>query len=107
MLSSFPQSADLIRSVRDQSVTVFHADHLKVSRPFTVQTDSYPIVVLCYRGRIVDLLTVAHEFGHAVQSLASGPDFVPPVNREICAFVSELALLKMLRSDLPARSASL
>jgi hypothetical protein len=102
MLSSFPQSAELIKNVRDHSVRVFHADRAQASRPFTVQTDSYPIVVLSYRGRIVDLLTVAHEFGHAVQSLASGRGFVPPVNREICAFLSELALLKMLRSELPA-----
>jgi hypothetical protein len=104
MLSSFPQAAGPIEHARDKAVRTFRADGARAPRPFTVPTgrDDCPAVVLSYRGRIVDLITVAHEFGHAVQIAATGGGFVPPVNREICAFVSELALLKLLLAELPA-----
>ena len=101
MLSGFPQAAGPIRDVRDKAVRTFRADG--AARSFTVPAgpDRHPIVVVGYRGRIVDLLTVAHEFGHAVQVCASNR-FVPPVNRELCAFVSELTLLRLLRAEWPA-----
>jgi hypothetical protein len=104
MLASFPRAAGLIRSVRDTAVRTFRADPGPRPRAFTFPAgqEGPPVVVLGYRGRISDLITVAHEFGHAVQIAASGNKFVPPVNREICAFVSELALLKHLAAELPA-----
>ncbi len=56
-----------------------------------------PRVELAYRERASDLLTVAHEFGHAVHLTANPRTFMPPVNREICAFLAELALLDALQ----------
>lgn len=101
LLARFPQAAELIKAVGDKTVRVFHPDRARLSRPFTIQADGCPMVVLSYRGRFVDLLTLAHEFGHAVQVVAGGHSFVPPVNREICAFVAELALLKLLEAEFP------
>jgi hypothetical protein len=99
MRASFPQAAGVIGKVRDTAIRAFDAD-ARVPRPFTVPADGAPAVVLRYRGRVADLITVAHEFGHAVQISASG-GFVPPVSREVCAFVSELVLLKLLRVEMP------
>lgn len=103
MASSFPQAAGLIKNVQATSVKAFSTDCARLERPHTVLIgqDRYPTVFLNYHGRIVDLITVAHEFGHAVQISASGGRFVPPVNRELCAFVSELLLLKLLLAELP------
>jgi hypothetical protein len=42
-------------------------------------------------------MLIAHEFAHALQIVASGGKFVPPVAREVCAFVGEAALLLRLR----------
>lgn len=58
---------------------------------------AYPTIVLSYRGDGADLLVVAHEFGHALQIRASKGRFVPPVMREVCAFLGEGALLSHLR----------
>lgn len=105
MLAAFPQASTMIDHVRINTLRMFRADTARAPRPFTLGAgpDGRPIVVLRYRGRIGDLITVAHEFGHAVQIAASTNTFVPPVNREICAFVSELALLRHLGSNLPVK----
>ena len=66
--------------------------------PFTLDRgpDMPPLVSLHWRGRPADLLALAHEYGHAAQFTAthaagSGP--MPPLAREVCAFLAELALL--------------
>ena len=101
--AAFPQASATIDRVRMNTLRVFGADTARAPRPFTLTgPNGRPIVVLRYRGRIGDLITVAHEFGHAVQIAASANRFVPPVNREICAFVSELALLRHLGIKFPA-----
>ena len=104
MLAAFPRASEVIDRARRTTLRMFRADTARAPRPFTLAAgpDGRPVVVLRYRGRIGDLITVAHEFGHAVQIAASGNGFVPPVNREICAFVSELALLRHLGAELPA-----
>ena len=104
MLAAFPRASEVIDRARRTTLRMFHADTARAPRPFTLAAgpDGCPVVVLRYRGRIGDLITVAHELGHAVQIAASGSGFVPPVNREICAFVSELALLRHLGAELPA-----
>jgi hemolysin-activating ACP:hemolysin acyltransferase len=52
-----------------------------------------PLVKCPFKGSAADLMTLAHEFGHAVQLVASQGRFVPPVLREACAFLAELFLL--------------
>lgn len=58
---------------------------------------AYPTILLSYRGEPADFLVVAHEFGHAVQIRASRGLFVPPIIREVCAFLGESALLSHTR----------
>jgi hypothetical protein len=61
---------------------------------------AYPTILYTYYGQPPDSLIVAHEFGHAVQIRASRGKFVPPIMREVCAFLSEGALLAhALRRD--------
>ena len=54
---------------------------------------AYPTILFSYRGKPADSLVIAHEFGHALQIRASRGKFVPPVIREVCAFLGEGALL--------------
>lgn len=53
----------------------------------------YPTILYHFHGDPSDPLVVAHEFGHALQIRASGGMFLPPVMREVCAFLAEGALL--------------
>ena len=73
------------------------------SRPLTLKhpETGVPMVSFAWRGHVADLLTAAHELGHALQIVASPCDFVPPVIRELCAFIAELALLEALRTQDP------
>ncbi|MGZ2259396.1 hypothetical protein [Roseobacter sp. A03A-229] len=57
-----------------------------------------------YRDSAADLLALAHEFGHAVQIVASwsaGTGQMPPVARECCAFLAEQALLRHCAACFP------
>lgn len=54
---------------------------------------AYPTILFSYFGEPSDCLVIAHEFAHALQIRASRGKFVPPVIREICAFIGESALL--------------
>ncbi len=54
---------------------------------------AYPTILFGYRGEPSDALVMAHEFGHALQIKASRGKFVPPIIREVCAFLGEGALL--------------
>lgn len=64
-------------------------------RAFTLDKGpkAYPTIVLSYRDQPRDFLVVAHEFAHALQIRASRGKNVPPMIREICAFLGESALL--------------
>ncbi len=54
---------------------------------------AYPTIIYTYYGEPPDSLIIAHEFGHALQIRASRGKFVPPIIREVCAFLAEGALL--------------
>ncbi len=68
---------------------------------------SYPTIIYTDRGKSSDMLLMAHEFAHALQIVASGGKFVPPVAREVCAFIGEAALLSRLRQTDDIRYAGL
>ena len=63
---------------------------------------AYPTIFFSYRGEPSDSLIVAHEFGHALQIRASRGKFVPPIMREVCAFLGEGALLSHTLRHNPA-----
>lgn len=66
-------------------------------RAFTLHDDGAgrPVVSARLTGKLSDLLTLAHEFGHAVQITASGPQ-MPPVLREVCAGLAERLVMTEL-----------
>lgn len=61
---------------------------------------------IAWQGSISDLICLAHEVAHAVQLQLSAGSFMPPVARETCAFLGELALIdwaKQTQTDLAAK----
>lgn len=73
-------------------------------RAFTYDRGSgaLPLVYAQYQEDAQSLLTVAHEFGHAVQIIASSKGStevcrMPPIAREVCAFISELYLIQYVQ----------
>lgn len=58
---------------------------------------AYPTILFGYRDGPADPVIMAHEFGHALQIRASGSRFIPPILREVCAFLGEAALLSHAR----------
>lgn len=68
---------------------------------------AYPTILFSYGGEPSDYLTIAHEFGHALQNRASRGKFVPPILREVCAFLGESALLAYTQRCNEARYAHL
>jgi hypothetical protein len=73
------------------------------ARAFTLHDDGTgrPLVVFRPKGRLSDLPTLAHEFGHAAQLLASAGQPMPPVLREVCACLSERLALRGLATTDP------
>ena len=68
---------------------------------------AYPTIIFSFRGHPSDSLIIAHEFGHALQLSASRGIFVPPIIREVCAFLGEGALLSHTQHSSPAQYAHL
>ena len=96
----FPVASEIIHDVQCNCERDLSADSGRKGEPYTLDRgrDVYPYVSLHYKGRASDIITVAHEFSHAVQ-IHTGPDrFIPPILREIAAFIGELALLEHLKT---------
>jgi hemolysin-activating ACP:hemolysin acyltransferase len=60
-----------------------------------------PVILMRWSGTSADLLCLAHEYGHAVQLVLSAGSPMPPVAREVCAFLGELALIRWSREHAP------
>jgi len=97
----YPSHRSLIERVKENTITEFQPDTSRYPLAFTLKRDSdiYPYVSCSYQGRVADLIAIGHEFGHAVQLVASGGAFVPPVMRELCAYLGELSLLEQLKDE--------
>jgi hypothetical protein len=93
----------LSKQVMNQTRTQFAPDPVRFARAFTLHDagDGRPFVSCLYRGTLQDAMTMAHEFGHAAQILASGPRVMSPVLRETCAFLAERWFMDQLRLDHP------
>ncbi len=98
MRAAFPGLKPEIDKIETWAPKCLQPKSTKHSKPFTYDLgfQKLPFVSLHYQDRPADLLAMAHEFGHAVQIVASwqsGEGQMPPVARECCAFMAELALL--------------
>jgi len=71
--------------------------------PYTLDrgADAPPKVVIRDMASVHDLLCLAHEIAHAAQLLLSRGSFMPPVAREVCAFLGEMALVEWARMREP------
>lgn len=106
--AGFGDNSALADRVMARTITEFAPDRTRFPRAFTLHDagEGRPFVSCPFRSRLGDMLTLAHEFGHAAQILASEGRPLPPILRETCAFVSESWLLDHLkRHDPPLWSA--
>ena len=70
-------------------------------RPHTIDRGEgrAPVVIMVWRPNSPEsLLHLAHETAHALQILLSEHHFMPPVAREVCAFLGELVVMAHLRT---------
>ncbi len=84
--------ADLISSIRWGEVS-------EDGHPHTIDhgRGQPPEIRMSWQGSAADLICLAHEVAHAVQLQLSAGSFMPPVARETCAFLGELALIDWAR----------
>lgn len=77
--------------------------------PHTIDhgTGQPPEIRMSWQGSAADLICLAHEVAHAVQLQLSAGSFMPPVARETCAFLGELALIDWARKTDTPLAASL
>lgn len=96
-----PELQDIVKRLQARLLLDFDAP--SDALPFTCNgSDEEGILIsLCYRVTYEDLLCMAHELGHAVQLDASKPSQIPPVHREIAAFIFELLLLEFAKKADP------
>lgn len=100
MREFLPDQQDLIEDTFLRSEKIAIVRGRKSRRALTIDhgPSKYPTILYHFHGDPSDPLVVAHEFGHAVQIRASGGTFLPPVMREVCAFLAEGALLSHCRN---------
>lgn len=97
----------LVADVLARTDIDLNPDPDRFPRAFTLHDTGQgrPYISCRYRNQIGGLLALAHEVGHATQIIAASGQFQPPVVREICAFLAELALIGQLGCARPADAA--
>lgn len=112
LAAQMPQGAGVIGQTLASTRTDFSGAGRWGGRSFTLHDDGQgnPLVVSHLKGRLSDLLTLAHEFGHAVQIVACRSDPLPPILREVCAHLAERLVARAWAwtdPDLAAQAAAL
>ena len=71
--------------------------------PYTLDhgADASPEIVVLEPASPADLLSLAHEAAHAAQLILSQGSFMPPLAREACAFLGEIAFVEWMRQHKP------
>lgn len=95
MRDYFPEQKSVIDDTFEKTnrIVVDQLDKPRKALTLDNGPSEYPTIFFSYRGEPFDSLVLAHEFAHAVQIRASRGKFVPPILREMCAFLGEEALL--------------
>jgi hypothetical protein len=72
-------------------------------RPFTSDfgKDQNTKITLCWTGSVADVVCLAHEVAHALQTSLSNHEFMVPLARETSAFFGELILLEWIAKHDP------
>lgn len=65
------------------------------------------LIAMKWQGTPNDMICLAHEVAHALQILLSGHDQMPPVAREVCAFLGEVLVIDHARHAAPDLHAAL
>ncbi|MEX3315343.1 hypothetical protein [Sulfitobacter sp. PS-8MA] len=104
-----PEIEDAVLTVFNKAQVNFSPDRDRYPRAFTLHDNGrgLPYISCPWQGCQNDLLTLAHEFGHALQIVASEERAMPPVLRETCASQSELWLIAELGKSDPRLSQKL
>ncbi|KUF08978.1 hypothetical protein AVJ23_20020 [Pseudoponticoccus marisrubri] len=102
-----PPLASLARETAARTVLELAPDMTRHPRPFTLHDigGGRPYVSCACDGTPADLIRLAHEFGHAMQVIASGPAGMPPALRETCAYLSEAVTVRGVRAEDPGLAA--
>lgn len=81
------------------SVKIIQYESGKLDLPYTEwsDNDNAPVIHLVWSKSVGDLICLAHEMAHAAQMILSENSFMPPIGREICAFLGELAFIHCMR----------
>ncbi len=100
LVRALPPLADLVGRVLGEVRFDLAPDRQRFPRAFTLDDDgSGRVLVSCpLSGRVSDLLSLAHEMGHACQSLACATP-PPPVLRETAAYLAEQLLARAALQD--------
>ncbi|KZL17210.1 RTX toxin acyltransferase family protein [Pseudovibrio axinellae] len=101
-----PSINDLLHTPHDfidalSRVKVIRYKPGEIKLPYTewCAETNIPIVHLIWSGKPQDLVCLAHEMAHAAQMMLSRGKFMPPVAREVCAFLAELALIQFVKEQ--------
>ena len=105
MRDFLPDQQSIIDDTLETTVKILVDQGHKSRKALTLDNGptAYPTILYSYRGEAFDFLVIAHEFAHALQIRASRGKFVPPIIREVCAFLGEAALLAHTLHRDPAR----
>ncbi|EFO28656.1 conserved hypothetical protein [Roseibium sp. TrichSKD4] len=101
LLHTLPDLSREIKFIRDNCRAVFDAPPMNLPYTLCRGTSEVPFVSMSFQGTAADALCVAHEFGHALQLHLARGRFIPPVLREIAAFVAEKVLLDLVQKEKP------
>lgn len=100
----FPLQAKAITIVEERTKTDFKAPNGTADVGAYSLSDgpgSLPVVRVPFSGRASDVMSVAHEFGHALQFFVTRLPIIPPVVRETAAFLSEQIFLGHIEEVYP------
>lgn len=102
----FPSLRDLLAAAASEihdlsAVKIVKHKAGSLDLPFTewYASTNAPAIHLVWSGTADDLICLAHEVAHAAQMILSKGAFMPPVARESCAFLGELALIRYAKTN--------
>ena len=106
---ALPSAAAVLARIRAEVRVDLSPDPRRFPRAFTLHDDGrgLPFISCPMKGRVSDLLLLAHELGHACQILASGRPDLPPLLRETAAYLAEEQVCAAIAEAEPERGAVL